>query len=98
MLEDIRTQEEFQHELNALKERREETKKQWQEQDAKTSQEETEKQQHYWDELRKKRINRVYTGIEVQSKFLRNTNIDTCFAIKPMIEDKITVRTVDIGS
>ena len=88
MLKDIRSQEEFQHELNALKKRREETKKQRQDQDAKTNQEETEKQQRYWDELRKKRINRVYTGIEGQCNFLRNIDIDTWFAIKPAIQDK----------
>ena len=99
-----KAEEEFQHELENLKKLREKTEKQRQERDAKTSQEEAEKQRRernaktrqeeteeqyrYWDELRKKSIKRFYIGIEVQCKFLRNTDIDTWFAIKPVIEEE----------
>ena len=38
--------------------------------------------------LRKIRINRIYIGIEVPGKFLGNTNIETWFAIKPVIVHK----------
>ena len=50
--------------------------------------EEIRKQQRDWNKLKKKRIDKVYIGIEVECKFLRNLNIDTWFAIKPLIEDK----------
>ena len=99
-----KAEEEFQHELESLnnlcektekqrqewdaKTKQEETEKQQQERNAKTSQEETEEQHRYWDELRKKRIKRVYIGIEVQCKLLRNIDIDTWFAIKPAIEEE----------
>jgi len=80
--------EELLEKLEAIEKEWEEIEKQHQEREAKTRQEERKKQKPDWNKLKKKRIDKVYIGIEVECKFLRNFNIDTWFAIKPLIEDK----------
>ena len=87
--ENIRSpQEELREKLEAIEKKWEGIRKEQQERDAKKSQEKRKKQQPDWNKLKKKRIEKVYIGIEVECKFLRNFNIDTWFAIKPLIEDK----------
>ena len=77
--------EELREKLEAIEKKWEEIEK---EREAKTRQEKRKKQQRDWNKLKKKRIDKVYIGIDVECKFLRNFNIDTWFAIKPLIEDK----------
>jgi len=90
-LENLRSPvEELLEKLEAIEKKWEEIRKQQEERDAKTRQEKRKKQKPDWNKIKKKqkkRIDKVYIGIEVECKFLRNFNIDTWFAIKPLIED-----------